>query len=84
VFWIFVLSFWLDVPALAEEGRFEEQSQPYSADVATSSAHTQPPRSARLDHHLGTATVARSIVCSQQTVLNWKSGRSSLRAQQSS
>jgi len=26
-------------------------------------------------NHLGTATVARSIVCSQQTVLNWKSGR---------
>jgi len=26
-------------------------------------------------NHLGTATVARSIVCSQQTVLNWKRGR---------
>jgi hypothetical protein len=37
--------------------------------------HIPTPRLLAWINHLGTATVARSIVCSEFTVRNWKRGR---------
>jgi hypothetical protein len=39
------------------------------------SPRTPTPRLLAWINHLGTATVARSIVCSEFTVRNWKRGR---------
>ena len=54
--------------------RSEANSETVLEDVASSAAHPHRPLLAWINH-LGAATVARSVVCAEFTVRNWKRGR---------